>query len=1106
MLAITTIFSPTLTGQTQTEAPKNSIPSPPFGSTRDVIAPSPSAGSIGIFGQIPVGCYTGTADISIPLYNIQYKDLSVPISIAYHASGNKPDIFPGPVGLCWAIQAGGNITRTINGNPDTGGLPFDNEIIPVRPGDKNERAQEKWWDVTSHYGDVIQTAGIVFSGEDDPDEYNYNINGETGRFYINHKDTFEVQSDQGSFYKVTMNIRNKREYTFPEVERIKFPTPPLTDTQKQYLNSFFGYYSSCYSDDYKYNPTISIFNVINGFTMIDVNGVKYTFGNADNNYDNDNAIEFSRLGFNDYTIETDFSIQPMSWQLTSIESPNGYKIQFVYDRNLYITRIRFSDLALYQYANDPTQKRPPSSLYEDAYRSTLINGSVLKEIVLPNGKVIFFSSKATEQLDYPQNNDVNAYYNSNNFNQFYYYSDIAFANTEKIVFPFDNNPETVRNRFFPSKIDSIRIYNSDNNTVQKIGFQYTNNRNTRLKLQSVDITGNQANPQRYQFKYNPLSLPPYLSNQTDYYGFYNGKTLFAASDWSKYNNITTLMRNNPDYIDQKKAPDFNYAKAEILDTIIYPTKGYTVFEYEPHDYQAKYNNWVYGLETLSDKNIDAGGVRIKSVKNYNNNNVLLNSKNYIYTMQRNGATVSSGILAYKPVFVQQHNDVTLAYTRITGSWQTNNNSYYTTDAQGYWGNTDIRTVSLRSFLRFSTNPVYPMGESRGNHITYSEVKIVEEGNGYQINKYKNFDNGYADRPLFGYLTNNVRDDVGQNIAYWKQEDGNSMKAERGQLLSQEFYKEDGTKVRQINNTYNDNENRFEEGVRFIRKTENDVSLTGEHSCCITSGFIYTYFPYLRQKKTTDYTLNDSVVQTIDYTYDDKYRLQKSVTVKDSENNNYDTETFYPFDKTEESEIYKQMTDSGMLAFPVEQTLHKGGNLIKTDKLTYTNDLVTGKPEMILPYQTFTQYANNTLSLEKTILKYDAVGNPLCIVYKTDTVTYLWGYNSQYPIAEIKNATYEQVKSALGYSDAQIESVSAQSNPDVAGIDTKLRAYFKDNIYQVATYTYKPLVGMLTMTDPQGATTYYDYDAFGRLKETYYYENNDKGKKRKVEMYDYHYKD
>jgi len=52
---------------------------------------------------------------------------------------------------------------------------------------------------------------------------------------------------------------------------------------------------------------------------------------------------------------------------------------------------------------------------------------------------------------------------------------------------------------------------------------------------------------------------------------------------------------------------------------------------------------------------------------------------------------------------------------------------------------------------------------------------------------------------------------------------------------------------------------------------------------------------------------------------------------------------------------------------------------------------------------------------------------------------------------------------------------------------------------MTTYTYKPLVGMTSMTDAKGLTTFYDYDSFGRLKFIRDQEGNI------IKQMDYHYK-
>ena len=52
-----------------------------------ITASSPEASAIAKYGNYNVNLYSGLPDISIPLYEIKVGEISVPISISYHASG-----------------------------------------------------------------------------------------------------------------------------------------------------------------------------------------------------------------------------------------------------------------------------------------------------------------------------------------------------------------------------------------------------------------------------------------------------------------------------------------------------------------------------------------------------------------------------------------------------------------------------------------------------------------------------------------------------------------------------------------------------------------------------------------------------------------------------------------------------------------------------------------------------------------------------------------------------------------------------------------------------------------------------------------------------------
>src|SRR3982751_5697532 len=91
------------------------------GVNTNVIPPSPNAAALGKFADSPVSLYTGTPQVSIPLYEITEGDLKLPIQLDYHASGLKVGENPSWVGAGWVLNAGGVITRSIRGTPDEGG-------------------------------------------------------------------------------------------------------------------------------------------------------------------------------------------------------------------------------------------------------------------------------------------------------------------------------------------------------------------------------------------------------------------------------------------------------------------------------------------------------------------------------------------------------------------------------------------------------------------------------------------------------------------------------------------------------------------------------------------------------------------------------------------------------------------------------------------------------------------------------------------------------------------------------------------------------------------------------------------------------------------------
>lgn len=243
---------------------------------KDIIPPSPQTAEFVKYINYNVSPYNGLPEISIPLYNISLKDISIPISLSYHASGIKYGQTNGEVGIGWSLNPGYRVSRTVYGRPDElYSKPGQTSILDSLDAYQNDHRIDNFVSKFLYkYDNNIPRPYNHEMVDGEFDMFNFLIPTESGGFIIGDRVNKVIKSIEGSNTKFSYNI-----------------------------------------------GPIGIYNSISKFELTDENGIKYYMGAG-----TDSTASVYEASNSEYG-----GMLATAWALREIVNPHNEKVTFSYN-------------------------------------------------------------------------------------------------------------------------------------------------------------------------------------------------------------------------------------------------------------------------------------------------------------------------------------------------------------------------------------------------------------------------------------------------------------------------------------------------------------------------------------------------------------------------------------------------------------------------------------------------------------------------------------------------------------------------------------------------------------------------------------------------------
>ncbi|WEK34865.1 MAG: DUF5977 domain-containing protein [Candidatus Pseudobacter hemicellulosilyticus] len=1006
---------------------------------------SPEASSIALYSQYPIDYISGAPQIGIPLFTLETRAGTLPFSLSYHIGKIKPGELSGIVGFGWTLTPNIGITRGINGAKDgiSTGFPANSYF------QSNSSYQNDY-----NYLD----AAAANTYDEQPDDFFYTLLSKSGQFIYNNS---------GGFTKIPVEpivIRHDDDNQFTIID----------DDGTQYNFGKYSYHSGAYA-------------VENTQINQDAKSIVCWKVTEIIPFDHSDTIRFI---YNTTAVKSDIPFYNTNIRI--VEVPEQYDGLYGLQQptRTYITRYGFGTNNMFGY----------DVLYPAYYSSFPPEGTEYRnqfdtyvdEMLGPlNSMVTLNSDKNSGFNDSDYGSPYTAEIHSNHSSEQLLLTEIRSAHG-RVVFNYTDNRLVSLQLFDPSAIlvKQVNLYQSQ---LQRQWDQpvlgYDNaGKNIRYCLDSVGISAGTTNYETYKLSYSGFTASSkrtfgvYSNYKTDFWGY------AITGPLSEFPRIPIFVKNyrfpvelkgtmeNPgapysgslDQEDVNLVPTEGYAEqtnyssslpSGILSSIVYPTGGAADFTFESNMYEGSVS---------SEKVVFGGGYRIKSIKYKSNSGRDSVLKAYKYGVNETGV----GKLRYK---MYPTNFLSQQYVRT-----------YTFPTGG--------TSNVEKITTVNTKPNLSLSYGNGAAVFYPEVHEYtlsfrdNSPMGKTIYQYNitpsNHTNFIALTPLQADYRDSWKEFSIKGVCQYEYRSGGFNLLSKKEYLYDEFTGESvrvaGTFKRYSSNYYAP---ATESSMIYQLWNTYYVNKFERLNYTITTGAVR-----IKEEADSIFTATGLITEKTSYEYDPVTFYKR----RESKQNSTGANTISDFYYTQNSSDLEGLAESQPGLLLNMAAMNRLNMLIETRTYQGEKKLSTVRQELasfggnIYPAAMLRSFQNNPLEKRMHIISYDKRGNLLEMQDENGIrEVYLWGYKGKYPVAKIIGSDFTTVNALV--------DTAVLNTGDQAQVTTQLAAlrtgFTNSKLTLVNTYTYQPLVGLLSETGPTGIAVYYDYDGFGRLQQVRDHDNN-----------------